>query len=253
MNTSTSPTTPAIPAIRRQVLVSCDPAAAYDLFWRHIGAWWPIESLGCFGAGSSVALDGDRIVETGPTGETAVWGTLIDADEPRSVSFTWHPGRDADRASRVAVAFAPAGDATLVTLEHDGWEVYADPAAARAEYAGGWLGVLDRFAEAGPADPARGELWLVLEHTAASGRAGTVFADPDFPRHLAFLRTLADRGLLVAAGPLPDQPGNGMAIVRASDAATAADVVVAAQRDDGSVVAGLLDVRVRPWQVALAG
>ena len=34
--------------------------------------------------------------------------------------------------------------------------------------------------------------------------------------HRAFLQRLDRRGLLVAAGPLADQPGSGMTVVRAS-------------------------------------
>ena len=55
------------------------------------------------------------------------------------------PGRD--RASHVEVTFAAAAGQTLVTLEHTGWEVFADPAAARAEYDHGWPAVLDRYRE----------------------------------------------------------------------------------------------------------
>ena len=40
------------------------------------------------------------------------------------------------------------GRRTLVSLVHGGWEAFADPAAARAEYDGGWAMVLDRYATA---------------------------------------------------------------------------------------------------------
>ncbi|TDE93910.1 hypothetical protein EXU48_10595 [Occultella glacieicola] len=140
-----------LPPIRRQVFAACELQTAYALFVSDIGSWWPVASFGCFGEGSSVTLDGSRFVETGPAGQTAVWGTIIEADPPTMVSFTWHPGREPDAASRVVVSFAAAGDGTLVTLEHDGWESFAEPAAARAQYGGGWVTVLDRYAEAASA------------------------------------------------------------------------------------------------------
>lgn len=85
-----------VPPLRRQILVGCDQATAYRSFVNEIGAWWPLGSHSCFGDGGTVALDGDRFVEIGPTGETAVWGTITAAEAPRLVSFTWHPGREAD-------------------------------------------------------------------------------------------------------------------------------------------------------------
>ena len=55
---------------------------------------------------------------------------------------------DVSRASRVTVTFTAAGAQTLVTLQHDGWEVFDDPDTARAEYEHGWPTVLDRYEEA---------------------------------------------------------------------------------------------------------
>lgn len=244
----------SLPPLRRQVLVACDQPTAYRLFLGEIGSWWPLGTHGCFGAGGSLAFDGERIVETGPAGDIAVWGTAIDVDEPRAVTFTWHPGREADAATRVTVSFTPTGDpdATLVTLEHAGWEIYADPEAARDDYAGGWVTVLGRYAEACPAAGDNTELWLVLEHTPGPAAPPEgVFASPDFPKHLQFLGWLRAEGLLIAGGPLPDTPGAGMTIVRTTSVDVGRRVVRAAQAEDGSVAAGLLDVRVRPWRVAM--
>ncbi|MFL0410257.1 SRPBCC domain-containing protein [Microbacterium paludicola] len=245
----------SVAPLRRQVLVNCDPDVAYRVFMDEIGSWWPIASLGCFGEGSTVAFDGERIVETASDGRTALWGTVVDARPPREIAFTWHPGRGPEEATRVALSFVGAGEgATLVTLVHTGWEVRPDPAAARGEYAGGWVTVLGRYADApAVAGDAPGERWFVLEHTAGPAAPPEgVFASPDFPKHIAFLRELESRGQLVAGGPLPDDPGSGMTIARAADAVAAAELVRAAQQDDGAVAAGLLEVRVRPWRVVLS-
>lgn len=246
-----------LPPLRRQVLVGCDQSTAYRLFLAEIGSWWPLATHGCFGAGGSLVFDGERIVETGPDGDVAVWGTVVARDEPRAVTFTWHPGRTAEAATQVTVTFTPTGDpaSTLVTLQHSGWEIHADPDAARGEYAGGWVTVLEHYADGRPASGAgEVDLWLILEHRPGpAAPAAGVFSSPDFGRHLEFLGTLHEQGLLVAGGPLPDSPGAGMTIVRAASADAARRVVRAAQVEDGSVAAGLLDVRIRPWRVAMTG
>lgn len=244
-----------LPPVRRQVLVACDQTTAYRLFVDDIGTWWPLESFGCFGAGSTVVFDGDRFVETAPSGETAVWGTVTTADPPNSLTFTWHPGMESTDASQVTVMFTATGDpaTTLVTLEHSGWEAYPDPDAARTEYSGGWVSVLDRYAAARPAPRSTATHWFVLEHTAGPATPpGGISASPDFAKHAQFLQALHDDGALVAAGPLPDSSGTGMTVVRVTGMDAARRVVSAAQYEDGSVTCGLLDVRVRPWRVVLS-
>jgi uncharacterized protein YciI len=89
-------------------------------------------------------------------------------------------------------------------------------------------------------------------HTAGPALApgSSPFAHPDFPEHVAFLRRLRERGLLVAAGPL-DEPATGMAVIRIPDPADVAEYTRLAQDDDQSVARGLFVVRVRPWHVVL--
>ena len=245
-----------VPPLRRQILVGCDQATAYRRFVDEIGAWWPLGSHSCFGEGGTVALDGDRFVETGPNGETAVWGTITAADAPRLVSFTWHPGRDPDqRVTQVTVSFTETGDddTTLVTLLHAGWESYPEPALARDEYASGWVAVLGGYAGSATVPTDTADLWFVLSFTPGPAvPPGGVFASPDLGKHIDFLQGLASKGVLVAAGPLPDAPGSGMTVVRARGLAEAQEILRSAQLDDGSVTAGLFDVEVRPWQVTIS-
>jgi uncharacterized protein YciI len=143
-----------------------------------------------------------------------------------------------------------------VTVEHRGWERFADPVAARTEYDQGWPGVLRAYAarakEDQPSD--EGPVWLVLMHTGGPALlAGEpVFSQPDFGEHIAFLRRMHERGVLVAAGSL-DRRATGMAVLRVPDSAEVAEYVQLAQTDDLSVVRGLLQVRVQPWHVALEG
>lgn len=90
--------------------------------------------------------------------------------------------------------------------------------------------------------------WYALFHRPGpSLSAGeSIFEHPAFGDHVAFLRRLQADGMLVAAGPLPDEPGAGMTIVRVADGV---DVTALATEDDRCVASGYLTVEVRPWDV----
>ena len=178
---------------------------------------------------------------------------MLDWEPPHRLRITWHPGSPAARAGEVEVSFAPVGEAlTLVTVEHRGWERYGDPAAARDEYGHGWPGVLDGYAGAVPAAPAAGgdPVLLVLSHTPAPGIPDP-FEHRGFGGHVAFLKDLAARGVLVGAGPFAGS-GEGMTVVRLSDPGEVAGLVRAAYAD-ASVADGVLEVRVRPWVLLMGG
>lgn len=246
-----------LPAIRRQIVVTATPERAYRAWTERIDAWWPLERFAVFGAGTTVAFEGEQIVETSPTGERDVWGTVREADPPHRLRFSWHPG-SAEGGGEVEVAFVPIDDTrTLVTLEHRGWEHHPEPVRAREEYRNGWPLVLARLAAfdsepeavgAASATGGGGPVWLVLDHT-VGGAAGddSVFAHPLFGEHLAFLRSAGEAGVLVAAGPLRDDPGHGQTVLRVP-AAEAARWIAAAEAD-GSVAGDLFVLRVRPWDV----
>jgi uncharacterized protein YndB with AHSA1/START domain/uncharacterized protein YciI len=248
-----------LPPIRRQVIVPGPVETAFAVFTDEIGHWWPLEDFSVHGKDATVAFHESRVVERGPGGEEAVWGTVLDWQPPHRLRITWHPGHEEAKATEVEVTFAAVtDDQTLVTLEHRGWERLADPAAARSEYDQGWPAVLGLYAARtahGSSPVAAGEpVWLALMHTAGPALpAGTpVFGHPDFAEHIAFLRRLDERGVLVAAGPFGDG-ADGMTVIRVPDATEAASYVQLAQADDQSVVRGLLLVRVQPWHVSLVG
>jgi hypothetical protein len=135
----------AVPPVHREVPVDADPSTAFEVFTSQINNWWPLSEKSVYGAEASVAFESGQIVERSAEGERAVWGTVAVWDPPAAVAFTWHPGKTADKASRVEVTFTPAETGTLVALEHTGWEVFDDPATARAEYDTGWTAVLGRY------------------------------------------------------------------------------------------------------------
>jgi uncharacterized protein YndB with AHSA1/START domain len=244
-----------LPPLRRQVVVPAGPQVAFDVFTQRIGAWWPVEKFSVHGAKATAAFRDGRLVETGPDGDEAVWGTVLDWQPPRLLRLTWHPGHSAERAGEIEVSFAEVTEAlTLVTVEHRGWERLADPAAARDEYRNGWPAVLDGYAShVDPAEPQAGTdpVWLVLSYTPAPG-VSRPFEHPGFRGHPAFLEMLRERGVLIAAGPFPHS-GEGMTVVRLPDPAGVADLLKSAYEQDGSVVDGVLEVRARPWVVMVTG
>jgi uncharacterized protein YciI len=242
----------AIRALRREVLVGADPATAFDVFTAAIGRWWPLAELSVHGAGATVAFIDGQIVERSADGEIALWGTVTRWEPPAAVAFTWHPGGTPERASRVEVTFTPSEAGTLVRLEHSSWEVFDDPTAARDEYDHGWPRVLDLFRDE-VARRAEGETWVALLHRPgpAGPRSGPVFADPRFADHVAFLGRMRTAGYLVAAGPLTDQPGEGMTILRLPGAGQMERAIRLATEDDASVAGGFFTVTVRPWEVML--
>jgi uncharacterized protein YciI len=58
-------------------------------------------------------------------------------------------------------------------------------------------------------------------------------------------------GYLVAAGPLSDELGDGMTVLRLPGADQLAEATRLATEDDLSVTSGFFTVTVRPWQVVL--
>ena len=84
-------------------------------------------------------------MERSASGDAAVWGTAYLWEPAAALAFSWHPGGPPDQATHVEVTFAQADAQTLVTLTHTGWERFADPVAARAEYEQGWPVVLGTY------------------------------------------------------------------------------------------------------------
>jgi uncharacterized protein YciI/uncharacterized protein YndB with AHSA1/START domain len=240
-----------VPPIRREIRVDADPATAFEVFTARIGQWWPVSELSVFGSGAVVAFTDGQIIERAADGRSSCWGSVIRWEPGTAVAFTWHPGMTPERASQVEVTFAADGAQTLVVLEHTGWEAFDDPAAARSEYDQGWPAVLENYRDH-TQQPA-GETWVALLHRPgpAGPADGSVFDDPRFADHVAFLTRMNEAGYLVAAGPFTDLDGEGMTVLRLPGADQVDRAAQLATEDDVSVATGFFTVTVRPWQVLM--
>jgi uncharacterized protein YciI/uncharacterized protein YndB with AHSA1/START domain len=240
-----------VPPIRREIRVDADPATAFEIFTARIGQWWPVAELSVFGSGAIVAFTDGQIIERAADGRSSCWGSVTRWEPGSAVAFTWHPGMTPERASQVEVTFAADGAQTLVVLAHAGWEAFDDPAAARAEYDQGWPAVLENYRD--QVQQPAGETWVALLHRPgpAAPAEGSVFDDPRFAEHVAFLNRMSEAGYLVAAGPFTDLHGEGMTILRLPGADQVDRAAQLATEDDASVATGFFTVAIRPWQVVM--
>jgi uncharacterized protein YciI len=91
--------------------------------------------------------------------------------------------------------------------------------------------------------------WFTLEHRPGPAwRHDLAPSEQDMREHLEFLDLLRRRGLLVAGGPRPDEPGTGMLLIRGVDADEAQRLATV---EDQAVVHGQLAVTVRPWRIVV--
>lgn len=132
-------------AIRKEVLVDFEPAAAFELFTDGIARWWPVGTHSYGGdAVRDVVLEGregGRLYEITDAGEQD-WGRVRAWEPPRRLLLDWQIG-DAI-GTEVEVRFEPEGPGTRVVLEHRGFSA-SDP---RGRYDSGWDVVLAPFVDA---------------------------------------------------------------------------------------------------------
>jgi uncharacterized protein YndB with AHSA1/START domain len=138
--------------VRKSVVVDVPVEHAFRVFTERMGEWWPVKTHSVHEEHAEAAgLDprlGGAVYELWPGGREE-WGTITVWEPPHRLVYTWHPGHGLEEATEVEVRFSDQGGATLVELEHRGWEARGDKAAAiRASYDTGWDPVLSRYAEA---------------------------------------------------------------------------------------------------------
>jgi DNA-binding transcriptional ArsR family regulator len=136
------PTDAALTPVSKRVVVPASPREAFDVFTRHIDAWWLRETI------TMECHEGGTIAETTRSGETAVWGTIRAWEPPHRLRVAWHPGRPARESTDLELRFAAAAGSTVVELQHGGWGRRNGGASARSDYEWGWDPVLAAYAGA---------------------------------------------------------------------------------------------------------
>jgi uncharacterized protein YndB with AHSA1/START domain len=139
----------SIEPVVKTVTVSCTPEEAFRYFTADFGRWWPAATHSVVAYASqfedkpsTVILEprvSGRIFERTRAGEEHAWGNVLVWQPPTRVAFSFHPGRDEQRAQTVEVTFAAAPGGTTVVLTHSGWDkLGADALQGRDSYNQGW-------------------------------------------------------------------------------------------------------------------
>jgi uncharacterized protein YndB with AHSA1/START domain len=148
-------------AVTRSVVVPLQPDAAFALFTDRFTEWWPKDSHHVLDAPAADAFleprEGGRWYERTEDGAECDWGRVLEIDRPNRLLLAWQLtpkfefDPDPDAATHVEVTFEPEGDGTRVTLEHRGFDVHGDAAAAMRESVGGdggWRQLLELYRQA---------------------------------------------------------------------------------------------------------
>ena len=145
--------------VNRSVTVNASPERAFEVFTAGFSSWWPIES---HHIGEKMAVEvfiepraGGRWFERDADGGECNWGFVIAWEPPHRVVLSWHLTHeyefdpDPRNASEIEIRFTPQGDATLVELEHRGFEKHARGARTREAVggSGGWGDLLQTYAK----------------------------------------------------------------------------------------------------------
>jgi hypothetical protein len=151
----TSPET----SIRKSIVVNAPIAHAFKVFTERFDSWWPhTHHIGKVEPFTAILepREGGRWFERGADGSECDWGKVLVYSPPNRVAVSWHLDAtyaydpDPSKASRVDVTFHDEGNGrTRVELVHSqldrhgaGWEKLREG----VDSAGGWTGILDKFA-----------------------------------------------------------------------------------------------------------
>ena len=130
--------------IRKSIRVERPRDVSFRVFCEEIGQWWP---HGFGGEGSKMALEprvGGRLYESRKDGSEYEIGRITAYEPPAVVAFSWR-APSWDTITQVEVRFIAEGDATLVELEHRGWEQSPKIAETHKSYDGGWESMLGHY------------------------------------------------------------------------------------------------------------
>jgi uncharacterized protein YndB with AHSA1/START domain len=147
----------SIAPIVKSVSISLAPDRAFALFAGDIGRWWSPTMHIAPEPFVDVVIEpkaGGRWFERDAAGNESRWGCVLAWEPPGRLLLGWQlnsiDGKmmfDPEFVTEVEIRFEPEGDGSRVTLTHRNIERFGDSAERiRAQLAGGWPGLVDRFA-----------------------------------------------------------------------------------------------------------
>jgi uncharacterized protein YndB with AHSA1/START domain len=147
-------------AVRRSVTVPLSQEKAFELFVDRFGDWWPKGGSHSLTQAQVLYLDPEangRWGEQDPDGGYCPWGRVLRVERPHRILLAWQLSPEftyePDRAKQteVEVRFEPEGaEATRVTLEHRGFEVWGEKGAEMRDSVGsdkGWREPLELYVQ----------------------------------------------------------------------------------------------------------
>ena len=114
----------AVEAIRKSVVVNCNPERAFQVF-TEIGSWWPLHthSISVMDDGTdppeTAAIEpfvGGRLYERTTDGRELPWGKVLTWEPPSRVVIEWKVNPDAVAPTEIEWRFSPEGSGTRVEI-----------------------------------------------------------------------------------------------------------------------------------------
>jgi len=134
----------------KTVILPLAPLAAFELFTRKIGVWWPEERRHTQDPASEIfLLESGRFFERARDGREVELGQVRAWDLPRRILLDFFIATGPDRPTEVEITFAARAGGTEVTVSHRPKPESADLWAERApRYARSWDLVLAALLQA---------------------------------------------------------------------------------------------------------
>ncbi len=141
-------TSQTIAPVRLTIEVKRPLERTFSFYTEHMADWWPLASHSVGGEDAVLcAIEGrvgGRVFERTTSGVEHLWGTVLAWEPPHRLVHSWHPAHPGVRETEISVTFTALDKGTTqVTLEHRGFEIFADRAETmRSNYDEGWSVVL---------------------------------------------------------------------------------------------------------------
>ena len=105
--------------IVKSVTLPLAPLAAFDLFTRRIGEWWPPDRRHTEDPASEIfLLQSGRFYERASDGREVELGHVRSWDLPHRILLDFFIASGPEKPTEVEIAFAPKGNGTEVTVTH---------------------------------------------------------------------------------------------------------------------------------------